>query len=216
MSPAPDTTGQSVRPRRRKQGGARWVRYGLAATAIGVAGAVLRLTTPGFDDNLTVSGIDLTNLSDGLKLSNPRFTGETAKGEPFTLSAEWALPDGPRPTEVELNKVAGEIHLADGRMVEMHADKGVFWPKTDLVEVSGAVRVSRSDGYEITASTARVDASSGALSATGPVTATGPQGEITAGSLRAERDGASGPGDYIWFENRVHLRIMQPKMASRN
>lgn len=193
-----------------------WARYALGGAAVLMVGAIYWLTNPGFeDDNLSVSGIDLTDLSEGLKLSNPRFTGETAKGEPFTLSAAWALPDGPRPEEVKLSEVAGEVHLADGRMVEMSADSGLFLPKQDVVTVAGNVRLTRSDGYEITASTARLDADSGTLAADGPVRAIGPQGEITAGSLRAERDGAAGPGDYIWFENRVHLRIMQPKLASK-
>lgn len=210
------TAGQAKPPRRRKQGRARWVRYGLAGAVAAVLGAVWWFTNPGFDDNITVSGIELTNLSEGLKLSNPRFTGETAQGEPFTLSAEWALPDGPRPEEVALNKVAGEVHLGDGRMVQMQASEGLFYPKEDVVALSGDVRVTRSDGYKITASSARIDAATGALAAEGPVHATGPQGEITAGSLRAERDGAAGPGDYIWFENRVHLRIMQPNLATKN
>ncbi|MGB0411452.1 MAG: LPS export ABC transporter periplasmic protein LptC [Pikeienuella sp.] len=205
----------SPRPRRRK-GAAQWVRYGLAGAVLCVLGAIFWLTNTGFeDDGLSVSGVDLSNLSEGLKLSNPRFTGETAKGEPFTLSAAWALPDGARPDEVELNEVAGEVHLADGRMVEMQAAHGVFFPKQDVVTVAGDVRLSRSDGYEITASAARVDAAASQVTAEGPVRAIGPQGEITAGSLRAERNGASGPGDYIWFENRVHLRIMQPKLASK-
>lgn len=208
--------GARQRPRRRRQGAARWVRYGLATSVVGVLGAVWWFTNAGFDDNITVSGIEVPSLSEGLKLSNPRFTGETAKGEPFTLSAAWALPDGPRPKEVALNDVAGELHMADGRMVQMRADKGIFWPKSDVVEISGNVRVTRSDGYEIMAAAARVDASSGAVSAAGPVQAVGPQGEITAGSMRAERDGANGAGDHIWFENRVHLRIMQPNLAAKN
>lgn len=208
---------QGAKPRvKRRQGAARWARYVLGGAALLMAGAILWLTNPGFEDeNLSISGVDVTDLSDGLKLSNPRFTGETAKGEPFTLSAAWALPDGPRPETVELNDVAGEVHLADGREVRINADSGMFLPKQDVVTVEGNVRLTRSDGYELTASAARLDAESGAFSAEGPVRAVGPEGEITAGSLRAERDGASGPGDYIWFENRVHLRIMQPNLASK-
>lgn len=216
QSVGPQSVGSGAPAKRaRRRGAARWVRRGFGAAIIGVAGAVWWFTNSGFDDNITVSGIDLTNLSEGLKLSNPRFTGETAKGEPFTLSAGWALPDGPRPDMVELNDVAGEIHLADGRMVTLSAAEGVFRPKEDMVAITGDVRVTRSDGYELTATSARLDASAGALSAEGPVHGVGPVGEITAGSLRAERNGAAGPGDYIWFENRVHLRIMQPKMASK-
>ncbi len=41
---------------------------------------------------------DMAALGAGLRLDNPRFAGVTEDGDPFVVTADWALPDGPSPT----------------------------------------------------------------------------------------------------------------------
>lgn len=191
----------------------RAAKIGLPVAALAVAAAIWFGSSLNFDDRIAFDGVDFSALDEGLKLTNPRFTGATARGEPFEVTAEWALPDGPEPETIELSKPAGEINLSDGRFVELSALSGVLEPRRNVLTLTGSVRLESSDGRSLRAARARVDARARTLSADGPVRAEGPMGVIEAGALRVERDGAGRPGDYIWFENGVKLRIETPNMA---
>lgn len=192
--------------------GVQAAKIGLPLIAIGVVASFFVFSSARYDDAVTFDGVDLSALGEGLKLTNPRFTGATAKGEPFTVTAEWALPDGPRPENVELSNVAGELNMIDGRFVELSALGGNLMPQANIVELSGSVAFMSSDGYELRASRARLEADRNLLTAEGPVTAKGPMGRIEAGSLRVERRGED--GDFIWFENRVKVFIDKPNQKA--
>ncbi|MEM7268108.1 MAG: hypothetical protein AAF401_02525 [Pseudomonadota bacterium] len=193
----------------------RAVKIGLPVLAVATVGAILWSSNLSYDENISFDGVDVAALGEGLKLTNPRFTGATAKGEPFTLTAEWALPDGPSPEVIELSMVKGELNLIDGRFITMSALSGEVLPRANVIELEGSVKFDLSDGHKAQASRARLNADTRQLTADGPVKASGPMGDIEAGSLRVERDGASGPGDYIWFENRVKVRINAENMAGQ-
>lgn len=197
----------------------RWLKIGLPAAALAVFASLFIFSSARYSDQITFEGVDLSALQEGLRLIEPRFTGATNRGEPFTVSAEWALPDGPRPTRVELNSVSGEINLIDGRVVSLSSAAGVLEPKANILTLVDGVRFASSDGYEVTASTARLDAENEVLTAEGEVTALGPIGRIRADRMRATRVASAGAdesvekGAYIWFENRVKVRIENPNLA---
>lgn len=217
----------------------RWIRalkIVLPAFALAVFASLFIFNSASYDDAFSFDGVDIAALNEGLRLVNPRFTGATNRGEPFTVTAEWAQPDGPRPERVELNSVAGEITLRDGRVVTLSADTGVLFPKQNLLTLDDGVRFASSDGYEVTALSARLDAATEVLTADGEVRASGAIGLIRADRMRAELrpaeplegleagaadpdagsgvEAAKGEKDaYIWFENRVKVRIEDPKLA---
>ena len=192
--------------------GVRAAKVGLPLIAVGIAASFFLLSNARYEDAVTFDGVDLSALGEGLKLTNPRFTGATARGEPFTVTAEWALPDGPQPENVELSKVSGELNMIDGRFVELSALSGNLQPKANVVELSGSVAFMSSDGHELRASRALLEADKNLLTAEGPVLAKGPMGRIEAGSLRVERRGED--GDFIWFENRVKVFIDKPNQKA--
>lgn len=189
----------------------------LPLVALGVF-ASLFLFSAGYDERISFDGVDVSSLEDGLKLDNPRFTGSTAAGEPFTISADWALPDGPDPEEVELSAVEGEIAMADGRTVMVEAAAGVLYPKAKVVTLSDGLKITTSDGYELTAETGRLDTATDEVIATGGVMASGDMGVITADRMRATRaretDAEGGDDAYIWFENRVRVSVEEPMRAA--
>lgn len=197
----------------------RFFKFALPAIALLTFGSLFVFSSARFSEGISFDGVDLSALQEGLRLSNPRFTGATNRGEPFTVTAEWALPDGPRPSRIELSAVAGEINLIDGRVVTLSAATGVMEPRTNVLTLSDGVRFASSDGYLVTARGARLDAEAEVLTATGDVLAEGAIGRITADSMRAERHGSASAPDgaekdaYIWFENRVKVRIEDPKLA---
>ena len=194
----------------------RALKIGLPVLALAVFASLFLFNSARYSDQISFDGVDLSALEEGLKLVNPRFTGATNRGEPFTVVAEWALPDGPRPERVELSAVTGEMNLIDGRVVTLAADTGVLEPKKNVLSLDDGVRFASSDGYQVTAGAAVLNAATETLTAQGEVTATGPIGRIRADRMRAERktvDGSEDKSAYIWFENRVKVRIEKPNLA---
>lgn len=135
---------------------------------------------------------------------NPRFAGATSEGLPFSVTADWALPDAPDPTEVQLGDLQGEIIVDSGETLRLTAATGDYRPKDRLLTLGGGVVVTTSDGYRMTADAARADIDRQTLVVDGPVRGEGALGAIDAASMRAERRGEA---NYIWFEGGVRVRI---------
>jgi lipopolysaccharide export system protein LptC len=166
--------------------------------AIAVAIVVPRL---GREEGFDFSGFDV---SDGMRMANPRFNGVTRSGQPYEIASDWAQPDSPDPGRVELGPVRGWIDLDPARRATIVADGGVALPHENLLRLSGNVIVETTDGYRLRTGEAEIDIADSTLRAPGPVAGAGPAGEIEAGSMRASRDQA---GDVIWFEDRVRVVI---------
>ena len=186
-----------------RSGIVRFLKVALPLAALGLVAALFLASRSDLGGGISVSSIDF-DVTEGLRLSEPRFTGATRDGNPFVVSADWALPDGPDPELVGLGPVRGEIAMDADRRVVIVADGGEIRPKLSTMQLKGNVRVETSDGYRLTAPRADVDMKAQTLAADGPVAVSGPAGEIDAGSMRAAR---RDEGHTIWFENRVRVRI---------
>jgi lipopolysaccharide export system protein LptC len=179
----------------------RLLKIGLPLAALGLVLAIF-LAPP---DRFSIDLGDLDfSFEDGLRLERPRFAGADAAGRPFTLAADWALPDGPNPESVELGPLEGETVLDDGRRATLSAGGGEIRPKARTLRLTGGVLVETTDGWRVTAPAARADLEAETMAAEGPVEAEGPSGALSAGAMRAAR---RAEGDYIWFEQGVRLRI---------
>lgn len=166
--------------------------------AVAVAVLLPRLAAPpGFD----FSGFDLT---DGMRMAAPRFSGATSSGQPFEMTSQWAQPDSPDPERIELGPLHGWIDLDPARRARVRADGGTVRRREKILDLAGNVVVETSDGYRLTTAAAAIDMAGGTLRAPGPVDGTGPTSAITAGSMRASR---RQDGDVIWFEDRVRVVI---------
>ncbi|MEM7544921.1 MAG: hypothetical protein AAF367_05235 [Pseudomonadota bacterium] len=192
----------------------RFLKILLPIAAIGVFASLFLFSNARFSDGISFDGVDLSSLEEGLKLANPRFTGTTNRGEPFLVTAEWALPNAPQPTRVELSKVAGEFVLNDGRLIVLSADTGILRPEDKVLFLTTGAKLTTSDGYEVSADRASINARTEEMEASGEIMARGPIGEITSDTMRAARVVVNGDDSaYIWFEKRVRVRIDQPNMA---
>lgn len=186
----------------------RILRIGLPLVAIGLMSTIFLVSREDFAGGFRFSAEDYAALGEGLRLARPRFTGMTAKGEPWSVSAEWALPDRPNPTVVTLGAVRAEIVMADGRTVRVEAAEGTLRPRPQTVALSGGVTVTTSDGYRAETATAEADIRAGTLVAPGAVRALGPRGRIEAGRLTMTRRSAAAgePGEEtVLFEGGVRV-----------
>ena len=193
----------------------RWLKIGLPLVALAILSAVFLLPKEkGFDGGLIYSTAALVALGEGMTVDNPRFTGATKQGEPFVVSADNAVPDGPDPTLIVLAAPRASFDQAE-RSVSLAAREGKLRPKDQILQLSGHVRLETTDGYVVETNWVEADIRAGAVRAPGKVRAMGPGGAIEAGSFRAERPGgvsaeagaANGlsQGDRFWFENGVKV-----------
>jgi lipopolysaccharide export system protein LptC len=152
---------------------------------------------------------EMAALGTGLRLDNPRFAGLTEDGDPFVVTADWALPDGAMPDRVDLERPTGELHMADERVVTVRAATGEFFRGDERLNLQGAVVVETSDGYRL--ETPRVEVDMGAKVAVAPerLHATGPRGGIEADRARVVRGEGSGDTAML-FEGNVRV-IWRPE-----
>ena len=128
---------------------------------------------------------DEVALQDGLRMLSPSFTGRTPNGEPYVVTADWALPDSPNPKRVGLRGIEATMTLKDGRIATLLASEGEFFPQSKRLRIEKGVAVTTSDGYRIDTDAATIDADGRILKTDGAVQAMGPAGSIRADSLEA-------------------------------
>ncbi len=186
-----------------RSGIVRFLKVALPLAAVGLVAALFLASRSDLGRGVGVSAIDF-DVTEGLRLSEPRFTGVTRDGQPFAVTADWALPDGPDPDRVGLGPVRGEIEIDPHRRATLTAEGGEIRPKLSTMRLEGGVAGATSDGWRLTAPRADIDIKAETLAAQGPVAVSGPAGDIAAGAMRAaRRDGAF----VVWFEDRVRVRI---------
>ena len=134
---------------------------------------------------LVLSEGDQAALADGLRMVSPSFTGRTKSGEPYVVTADWALPDAPNPTRISLKGIEATVTLNDGRIAIMAASDGAFFPREERLRLENGVSATTSDGYRLDTDAASIDIEGRALTTDGAVSASGPAGSIRADSLEA-------------------------------
>ncbi len=182
-----------------------WMKVLLPLGAVALIAAIFLTARDKGDLTKIFTAEELATLGAGLRLDNPRFAGLTEQGEPFAIRADWALPDSALPRLIDLKRPEGEIEMSDGRTISARAATGRMHREDKTLVLEGGVVLDTSDGYHIETGLIEIDLGAKTANAPGPVSGTGPRGQIDAGSFRAAagEDGA-GAGQ-IWFENRVRL-----------
>ncbi|MGR3761190.1 LPS export ABC transporter periplasmic protein LptC [Roseobacteraceae bacterium NS-SX3] len=148
----------------------------------------------------------------GQQITSPHYSGTTEDGDEITVTAASALPGGPD-SEPSATDLEGEIRLSDGGRILMFSDSGILMPGGDTAEFTGNVQIISADGLRVetealTTALKGVDAES-----PGPVHATGPMGELTAGNMRIRPATGGGPV-HMLFNNGVKL-IYDPQKPER-
>lgn len=156
---------------------------------------------------------EVAALGAGLRLDKPRFAGVTEDGDPFVVTADWALPDGAMPDRVDLERPVGEVHLGDRRVVTVRAATGELFREDERLNLRGAVVVETSDGYRLETATVEVDLGAKVAVAPERLHATGPRGGIEADRVRVVR-GAGDGETTVLFEGNVRVN-WRPEAAGK-
>lgn len=182
------------------------LKVGLPLVALGMLASIFLVQT---DDrlggNIVFSGGDVEALGEGLRITNPVFTGTTAGQDEFRFTAALVEPDAAPPERARITTLAGEVALHDGPTVEVEADTGDLHIPTQRLDLAGNVRIRTSEGYRMVAEQATLDLAAGSIVAGNAVETTGPLGRIDSGSLTVEPAATSGEARRFSFGNGVRL-----------
>jgi|GEM_PF-1110971 len=158
---------------------------------------------------LVLTDADQKSLTDGLRMIRPSFSGRTEDGEPYTVTADWALPNGPKPTRITLTRITATIATKDGREAIVTAERGVFFPNREWLRLTEGVVARTSDGYTMEMPAVEFDMASRIMRAKETIEAEGPRGSIRADTLEAVDSG----GRSVIFRGNVRV-VFTPETVS--
>lgn len=182
-----------------------WLKILLPVAALGVL-STLFLLSRNIDPVTTIpfTTIDLKERAKDQRITAPKFSGATEKGDLIAFQADSALPDPNQPSRAQATVLSAKIDLKTGSTIEFRANGGTIDQKTDRATLSGDVVVHSSTGY--TVKTDRLIAGMRAIYAEtpGPITGTGPVGRFSAGRMVLSRPEGS-ENVQLLFTNGVKL-----------
>jgi lipopolysaccharide export system protein LptC len=181
------------------------LKLALPLVALGLLASIFLVQTDDTIGGVLFSPGDVEALGDGLRISNPVFTGTTRGEDRFRFTAALVEPDAAPPQRAAITDLAGTLELRDGRIVSLSAATGDLDVPSQRLDMSGKVVIETSDGYTIDAERATLDLRAGAFVAGDRVLSTGPLGRITSGSLHVAPAAKSGEARRFSFGNGVKL-----------
>ena len=150
---------------------------------------------------------EITDRISGQQITRPFFSGMTETGDLVRVRAAELTQVGESKNRAET--LSARISLVGGGEVVLVSDEGLFHLDEDIADLTGNVLIDDATGYRM-----RTDALTSRLSildlfAPGEVRATGPAGDLTAGSMKLSRD-PDGRAIHLLFTDGVKL-IYDPK-----
>lgn len=164
------------------------------------------------DAAIPYAEVDIAERAREPRVTAPAWAGVTHDGAALTIAADEARPGGDA-QGASAQGLRAVLDLKGGGTVRLTAQSGQIDAAGQELRMSGAVVITTTTGWRVTsdAMTAAMDRTR--VASPGPVAATGPAGNLTAGSMLLSP--ASGPGDYAMdFNGGVRLIYLPPKATA--
>ncbi|MBL4750685.1 MAG: hypothetical protein JKX71_08935 [Amylibacter sp.] len=183
------------------------VGFPLLATLLIIGVFVFNKVNP-IRDAIIIAGPEFTKLAVGQKITNPHYSGVTKSGDAFSISAVSALPNAPVPDLIDLAFPKTTIGFSNGLEILTSSNVGQLDLTKQEAVLTGSVYLETSENYKAYAEKIVMNFYSGNAHSPGPVKATGPIGQITAGSMRLTQNlhkKTGTTGAILSFSNGVKL-----------
>ena len=166
------------------------------------------------EDAIPYAEVDIATLIAEPRLTAPVFAGMTADGAALSLKASEARvgsTDGAMAGLI-LN-LTGLLETPDGAKTTLTAQQADLDQTARIAVLSGGVRVTNSTGYQIDSQMVRVALDQTGVDSPGTITAAGPVGTITAGSMHL---GLAGSDYVLLFKGGVTLVYLPVTKGAEN
>lgn len=178
----------------------------LPLIALGILSSLFLISRPAQQgEPIASADMDVQDLAREQRLGAPTYRGVTNEGTQVALSADELRPDPQRPELVHGSILGADILTASGFGYTVRAESGTIDRERNLTTLDDGVRIETSNGYVITTNVATIQTDSSQLDTPGPVEASGPLGQLRAGSLRMTGDVETGENVVVVFKDGVQL-----------
>jgi lipopolysaccharide export system protein LptC len=182
----------------------RWLRRLIPVVAGGATALLLAHLINPFGAALPgVSLGPVTLAGSKVRMEHPRLSGFRKGTRAYEVTADAALQDVRKPSQIELEQMRGHIATDDqGGMARISAASGLFDSAREALDLKKDVRVWTDKGEEARLKTAAVVFKTGSIVSKDPVTVTTPKGTVDADGLDVVEN-----GKVISFIGNVHVVI---------
>ena len=163
-----------------------------------------------------VNNSDLLSLALGEQITDPTFTGVTNSNDAFSIGAEAAIPNGPRPSQVSLVSPSASIELSSGIFAFARSDNGNFDVEQRTVELSGGAIITSSDGYRIDADAMVLDLENSLFIGQNDVVLNSQSNTISADSFRMEPKSTDNLQKHFVFTFKNNVKLTYIPKADEN
>ena len=173
---------------------------GIAIVALFLALAPLSV---GRDISFVLAKDSVEIARERLKVTEARYRGEDAKGQPFLIRAGSAVQQSAAVPVVNLADLTATIRLANGPAA-FAALRGRYDMRAEQVKIDGPMLFKSADGYRLLARDVTVDLEHRTVASNAPI-----DGQMPLGNFRADRFRADLETRSVTLEGRARLHILQ-------
>lgn len=159
----------------------------LAALAL-IAAVIAYSLQPREQGRVAMTFEHLGRVANDLAMIKPRLTGTNSSGNPFVVTADAAIQDGPSARRARLKNVQADITLDKKTWLTATAESGLLDADAKTLQLSGAISVYSDSGYELHTTGAHVDLKMGRMEGNETVTGHGPMGTLRADRFVVDRN----------------------------
>ena len=173
----------------------------LPLLALGLLSSLFLLSgAPDGEQTIPFSEIELEEIVEGQRILRPRYQTVLDNGARARFTAESARPDLSNPDRFMASEITGQIVQLDGVQIDIRGAEGVMDNPRGMLRLEGGVRLSRTDGFTLSAEGAEVQLDGQWAETTSDVIVLGPGLTLSAGRAVMKPDDKSGAREVVFTD----------------
>jgi lipopolysaccharide export system protein LptC len=155
---------------------------------------------------LQMSYEKLGRIENDLTMVKPRLAGADARGNPFVITADFAVQDAHNPKKADLKNLEADLTLDKQNWINARAKSGMVDMNTGQLELRDGIDVFTATGYELHSNSASANLKQNMIHGHEPVTGQGPEGRLRADEFHADRT-----TNVLTLSGHVHMTLKGTK-----
>jgi lipopolysaccharide export system protein LptC len=173
----------------------------LPLLALGLLSSLFLLSgAPDGEQTIPFSEMELEEIVEGQRILRPRYQTVLDSGATARFTAESARPDLRNPDRFMASEITGQIVQPDGIQIDFRGAEGVMDNASRTLRIDGGLRLSRTDGFTLSARGAEVALDGQWAETTSDVIVLGPGLTLSAGRAVMRPDADSGAREVVFTD----------------